>query len=77
MLLDLRMPGMDGQQVLETVAADPNLNQRHAFVLVTANDRTLPLAFVNVLTALHVTVLGKPFDLDALLAEVAAATERL
>jgi CheY-like chemotaxis protein len=76
-LLDLNMPGMDGKAVLQAVAAHDELAVRHAYILVTANQRTLPLAFVNLLTQLRVAVIAKPFDIDALLDAVAQAAARL
>ena len=78
-LLDLRMPGMDGIALLETVAAARDgLIRRHAFVLMTARaGRTLPLALATWLQELRVPVLSKPFDLDDLLAVVQYAADRL
>ncbi len=76
-LLDMEMPGMDGVQVMQAVAADPALATRHAYVLVTANAKTLPLAFATLLRQLHVPVIPKPFDVDELLEAVTQATNRL
>lgn len=76
-LLDVQMPGMDGRQVLEAVAAHDLLATRHAYVLMTANASTLPLPFASLLTQLNVPVLAKPFDLDRLLATVAEAAQRI
>jgi CheY-like chemotaxis protein len=76
-LLDLHMPGMDGRALLHTVAADVDLARRHAYVLVTADARTLPLDFAKFLTRLGVRVVAKPFDIDDLLQVVAQAAARL
>lgn len=76
-LLDLMMPGLDGAGVLGAVAGDQRLATRHAYILVTANTKTLTLAFANLLTSLSVPILNKPFDVDALLETVAAASRRL
>jgi two-component system chemotaxis response regulator CheY len=77
-LLDLNMPGMDGMELLRAVAAHDVLATRHTYLLMTAtNARTLPLAFVNLLTQLQVTVLAKPFGTVALLQAVAQAAARL
>lgn len=76
-LLDMEMPGMDGFQVMQAVAADEVLVTQHAYVLVTASSRTLPLAFVTLLRRLGVPIIPKPFDIDELLEAVAQAVARL
>ncbi len=76
-LLDLMMPGLDGAGVLGAVAGDARLASQFAYILVTANSRTLTLAFANLLTNLQVVTITKPFDLDALLDVVHQASERL
>jgi CheY-like chemotaxis protein len=76
-VLDLIMPGMDGRQVLEAVAGHDALATRHAYILVTANAKTLPLSFATLLTDLRVPVIAKPFDLDKLVDIVAEAAQRL
>ncbi|HEX6800743.1 MAG TPA: response regulator [Ktedonobacterales bacterium] len=76
-LLDMEMPGMDGFQVMQAVAADAALATRHAYVLVTANATTLPLAFVTLLSRLGVPIIPKPFDIDELMEAVAQAAARL
>jgi CheY-like chemotaxis protein len=70
-LLDLMMPGLDGAGVLGAVAGDRRLATDFAYILVTANSKTLPLAFVKV------PILSKPFDIDRLLATVDRAAARL
>lgn len=76
-LLDLMMPGLDGAGVLGVVAADGELSRRHAYVLVTASNKTQTLAFANLLSSLDVPTLAKPFDVDQLLHLVEAASDRL
>lgn len=76
-LLDLMMPKVDGAGVLGAVAADPKLAQQHAFILMTAARKTLGLAFARLMTDLHVPLLPKPFELDAVLETVAQAEARL
>jgi CheY-like chemotaxis protein len=78
-LLDLRMPVLDGTGVLSAVAADPHLSTRHAILMITANrdsiqdkDRTAQL-----LQQLHVAVIPKPFDLDGLIDTVDQTARRL
>ncbi|HEV8194920.1 MAG TPA: response regulator [Ktedonobacterales bacterium] len=76
-LLDLQMPRVSGIEVLQEVAEQKRLASRHAFIVVTANTQTLPLAFVHLLTQLQVPLIVKPFDIDPLLEAVATAEERL
>lgn len=76
-LLDLRMPGLDGAAVLGTVAGDRTLARQHAYILMTADNRTMTLAFAGLLSQLEVPVLKKPWDLEELLTSVAEAAARL
>ncbi|HEV8194750.1 MAG TPA: response regulator [Ktedonobacterales bacterium] len=76
-LLDASMPGIDGIQVMQAVAAHEQLATRHAYVLVTALHDLLPHVVVQLLKSLGVPVLAKPFDIDHLLAVVQAAKEVL
>lgn len=76
-LLDLMMPALDGAGVLGAVSGDQYLATHFAYILVTANSKTLPLAFVNLLTNLEVPLLSKPFDIDTLLDTVDRAAARL
>jgi CheY-like chemotaxis protein len=70
-LLDLRMPHLDGAGVLGTVAGDRVLAQRHRFILLTANPLPLPPTLDTLLACLNVPVVSKPFDVDTLLDVVA------
>ena len=72
-LLDLLMPGMDGIDVLEAVAADETLATRHAYVLVTVSRRAVSKEFPSTLK-LAVPIISKPYDLDTLLNVVAEAS---
>jgi CheY-like chemotaxis protein len=66
-LLDLLMPTLDGLGVLQAVAANPKLNQRHRYVVMTAlRDRDL-VPHTAQIGAVGATVLYKPFELDELL----------
>jgi c-di-GMP phosphodiesterase len=76
-LLDVNMPGMDGRELLEAVAARADLAKRHAYILVTAVYPSLPLDLADLVTRLHIAVVAKPFDIDALLDAVAQAAARL
>lgn len=76
-LIDLLMPIMNGIAVLEAVATDPALAARNAYLLLTADNRPMIDAAAPTLAALHVDIIAKPFDIDALLAVVAQAAARL
>lgn len=76
-VLDWQMPHMDGQQVLEAVAAHTTLATRHAYLLLTADADSLSQAFLALLRQHQTPVLAKPFDLDRLLEVVAQESTRL
>lgn len=75
-VLDYRMPRLDGWGVLSAVAADPALaGAGHVFILVTADAATLPTAFRDLLRTMSVPVTAKPVDacrLDILIADAAS-----
>jgi CheY-like chemotaxis protein len=76
-LLDLLMPGGDGFAVLRAVEGEQPAATRHAYIVVTATYRVLPLADFRRLTRLSIPVFDKPFDVDKLVAAVATASTRL
>ena len=76
-LLDLRMPGLDGTGVLEAVAADTRLATHNAYILITANSHSIPADTSRLLAQLDVPVVPKPFDLDILLETVTEAVVKI
>ncbi|HEX8032391.1 MAG TPA: response regulator [Ktedonobacterales bacterium] len=76
-LLDLRMPGLDGTGVLEAVAADARLATHNAYILITANSHSIPADTSRLLEQLDVPVVPKPFDLDILLETVTEAVVKI
>lgn len=76
-LLDQRMPGLGGDEVLAIVAADSALATRNRYILLTASPQQLPTRPTLTVGTLVVPVVEKPFDVDVLLAAVAAARAQL
>ena len=66
-LLDLRMPVLNGTGVLSYVAAHQRLAAMHAFLLITANRDSIDETTAQLLQQLQVPIIPKPFDLDALI----------
>lgn len=76
-LLDWQMPGMDGIQVLHMLATDAPVARRHAFILLTSLYDAPELHRAALPPDIPVTVMCKPFDMDALLHAVAQAAEHI
>lgn len=77
-VLDYRMPRLDGWGLLRAVAADPELaGAGHAFILLTADAATLPPGFSELLREMGVPVAAKPIDLLHLYDLLAAAAKRI
>lgn len=76
-LLDLIMPGMDGEELLLLIAGDADLASRHAYILMTAAQQRLTPSIASTLARVSGSVLEKPFDLDVLLDVVAQAASRI
>ena len=76
-LLDLMMPQLDGASLLSLVAEDPELERRHSFVLMTADQHATRTRFKTLLARLAVPVIRKPFDIEVLLQHVERAAQRL
>ncbi len=75
-VLDWKLPGLDGIQVLHAVAGDDTLARRRAFILLTAAvspARRLP----PLPPALDVQVMVKPFNLDVFVRAVGDAAARI
>ncbi len=76
-LLDWRMPGMDGLEVLHAVATDAAIARRHAYILLTAGYDDPELITRAFPTDITVSVMGKPFHIQRLLRAVAAEADHL
>lgn len=76
-LLDYKMPRMNGEEVLQAVMADPQLAHRHAFIFVTANLPSFSPALHQLLADAAIAVVQKPFQVMAILDEIERAIVRL
>lgn len=76
-LLDYRMPNMDGWQLLKHVEADGQALATHEFIVITADISTFPLAYIDMLRHISIRILAKPFTKEVLTGAVAQAVERL
>lgn len=65
LLLDLRMPGLDGREVLQRLRASPGAGSRHSPAIATTAEPSPTLAR-ELVAAGFAAVLGKPLDLAAL-----------
>lgn len=73
-LLDLLLPRMSGTDLLQQVIDDPQLKDRHAYLLLTADNAELRQQAEPLLEQVSAQVIGKPFDVEVLLRMVANAS---
>lgn len=77
-VLDLVLSGeTSGLDILRAVANDAQLAQRHAFVILTASPRLITPDVARLMSDMQAPLVTKPFDMDALLNEVAHASTRV
>jgi len=76
-LLDYQLPELDGCDVLRRVTHEATLRERHAVIVLTASPQRAMAECGKLLDELGVGLVPKPFDLDAIVAMVGEAAERL
>lgn len=76
-LLDHKLPALDGCDLLDIVAKDAALRARHAIIFVTASPQRAEQECGETLEELDAPLLPKPFDIDNVLHAVADAAKRL
>lgn len=76
-LLDHKLPAMDGCDLLDIVAEDAALRERHAIIFMTASPRRAQDDCGETLEELGTPLLPKPFHIDEVLEQVEQAAARL
>ena len=76
-VLDHKLPEMDGCDLLELAANDSALRERHVFILMTASPQRAEADCGESLEELGAPVVPKPFNLDTLTEAVAEAAQRI
>lgn len=76
-VLDYRLPALNGCDLLEIVAQDDALRARHCFIMMSASPAKTVEDCEESIDELNVPVLPKPFDIDELVEAVREAEKRL
>jgi CheY-like chemotaxis protein len=76
-VLDHKLPKLDGCDLLEIVANDERLRARHTFIFMTASPKRALEDCEEALEELDVPLISKPFDIDELVDAVRQAEQRL
>ena|SRR5690242_12858861 len=76
-LLDMLIPRLNGIDLLRAVVADPLLKERHAYLLMTGNQKLLLREAGTLLSEASAQIVTKPFEIADLLALIDDAAERL
>lgn len=76
-VLDYRLPALDGCDLLEIVAQDEDLRERHTFIMMSASPAKTVEDCEEALDELDVPIIPKPFNIDELVEAVQQAQERL
>ena len=76
-LLDVKMPVLSGEQLLELVVQEPHLLQRHAFIVDTASPQAITPHMTELMARLSIPFVPKPFGIDELLTTIRQAATRM
>ncbi len=76
-VLDLRMPRLSGDALLQRVSTREHLPAKHTYLLITASRELLSPTSLRLLKRMDVPVTPKPFDLNDMLTLVAHAADML
>jgi CheY-like chemotaxis protein len=76
-VLDYRLPKLDGCDLLEIVAQDKQLQARHIFIMVSASPEKTVEDCEETIDELEALVVPKPFGIDELVGAIREAEQRL
>lgn len=76
-LIDYKLPALDGCDLLQLIADDDALRERHAFIFVTASPQRAKDDCGDTLEELNAPIVPKPFHIDEVLDAVAEAAQRI
>ena len=76
-VLDYRLPALDGCDLLEIVAQDEDLRERHTFIMMSASPTRTVEDCEEAIDELEVPIISKPFNIDDLLEAIRQAQMRL
>ena len=76
-LLDMMMPHMPGDRVIQTLIRERALPGKHAVVLLTASPATVPRDLHTVLKKHDIPVVSKTVHLEEIVEQVEQASERI
>jgi CheY-like chemotaxis protein len=76
-LLDAVMPRMDGEHLLEIIAQQPRLVQRHRYVVMTGWNTSCEVLGEPLLASIGAQIIHAPFDLNHLDTTVARLSHQL
>lgn len=76
-LLDMKMPLLNGEQMLEAAVKEPDSLQRHAYIVDTASPQAITPRMMELITELAIPFVPKPFGMDEMLGTIQRAESRL
>jgi two-component system, OmpR family, alkaline phosphatase synthesis response regulator PhoP len=76
-VLDYRLPALDGCDLLEIVAQDEDLRERHTIIMMSASPARTIEDCEEAIDELEVPIISKPFNIDDLLEAIRQAQMRL
>lgn len=76
-LLDMKMPLLNGEQMLEAAVKEPDSLQRHVYIVDTASPQAITPRMMELITELAIPFVPKPFGMDEMLGTIQRAESRL